>query len=60
MKEKLIITAEIENLPENSNILDFQLVMIEEGWLTRVFNNWRKVTYRKAIITDLKVKKLNN
>lgn len=57
MKEKLIITCEIDNLPENSNILDFQIVIIEDGWLSRVFKNWRKISYKKAIITDLKVEK---
>ena len=56
-KEKLIITCEIENLPENSSILDFQLVIIEEGWLSKIFKGWKKISYRKAIITKLDVKK---
>jgi len=56
-KEKLIITCEIDNLPENSNILDFQIVIIENGWISRIFKDWRKISYRKATITNLKVEK---
>lgn len=57
MKEKLVITCEIENLPENSNILDFQLIIIEDGWLSRVFKNWKRISYRKAYITKMDVLK---
>lgn len=50
-KEKLIITVEIEDLPENANILDFQLTIIEDGFLSRIFKGWKKVTYKRAIIS---------
>jgi len=56
-REKLIITCELEGLPEGANILDFQITIIEKGFLSRVFRDWRKVTYKKAIITDMKIEK---
>jgi len=59
IKEKLIITVEIEDLPENSNILDFQLTIIEDGFLSRIFKGWKKVTYKKAVISDMKVEKFS-
>ena len=57
MKEKLIITCEIENLPENANILDFQITVMEKGFLSRIFKDWRKITYKRAMITNIEVKK---
>ena len=48
-KEKLIITVEIEDLPENANILDFQLTIIEDGFLSRIFKGWKKVTYKRQL-----------
>jgi hypothetical protein len=56
-KEKLIITCEIEDLPEDSNIMDFQIRIVENGWLTRIFKNWKKIRYERAIITKMEVEK---
>jgi hypothetical protein len=56
-KEKLIITLEIEDLPKNAKIMDFQIITIDEHWLSRIFTNWKKVTFRKAMVTKIIVKK---
>jgi hypothetical protein len=55
--EKLIITCEIEDLPEDSNIMDFQIRIVENGWLTRIFKNWKKIRYERAVITKMEVEK---
>lgn len=54
--EKLIITCEVD-VPIGANMLDFQVIILEEGLLSRIFRDWRKVTYKRAIVTDLKVEK---
>jgi hypothetical protein len=56
-QERLIITAEIEDIDFDTSVLDFQIRVLERGWLTRVFRNWRRVHYKPAVITDLKVRK---
>lgn len=57
-KEKLVITLEIEDLPRGAQILDFQITVIEDHWLSRVFKNWKKISYKRALVTDLQVKKI--
>lgn len=57
-EEKIVITVEIEDLPAGSQILDFQITTIDKHWLSRLFKDWKKVTYRKATVTSLTVEKL--
>lgn len=57
MKEKLIITCEIEDFPENMDFLEFRLMVVEDGFFTRVFRNWKRVTYRRAVVTNMQVEK---
>ena len=56
-KGKIIITAEIEDFPENGKFLDFSFVIMEDGWLTKIFKNWKKITIKRAMITNLEIKK---
>lgn len=55
--EKLIITCEVD-VPINANMLDFQIIILEEGFLSRIFKKWRKISYKRATITDLKLEKI--
>lgn len=55
--EKLIITCEIDRLPDDANVVDFQIAIMQDGWLTRIFKDWKKITYKRATITDMKVEK---
>lgn len=57
MKEKLVITCEIENLPDNAKFLDFNLTIMEDGFLTHIFRNWKKITIVPAVVTKLEVEK---
>ena len=57
MKEKLIITCEIENFDADSDILQLQIITIKEGIFSRIFTGWRKITYKPAIITKMEVTK---
>jgi hypothetical protein len=58
MQEKLVITLEVDKLPEDTHFIDFQMTVMEKGWLTRVFKDWRKITYKKAIVTNMVVEKI--
>jgi hypothetical protein len=63
MKEKLIITCEIDNIDnfvEDIDILQLQIITINKGFLSRIFKNWRKITYKPAIIKEMKTEKIIN
>lgn len=59
MTDKLIITCEIDagKMPEGSQVLDFRITIVQDGLLTRVFKDWKKVTYIPAVITKMTVEK---
>lgn len=57
MKEKLTITCEVDDFQDNTHILSLQIIVIEKGLLSRVFKNWRKITYKPAVITNMQVTK---
>lgn len=57
MKEKLIITCEVDDLPQGSFPLSFDVCFVQDTkGIMRLFSNfgWKKVTYRRATITDLR------
>lgn len=57
-REKLIITLEVEDWPDDVNVVDFSFAVMEKGWLTKIFKNWRKLVIKRVPIIDLKVEKL--
>lgn len=57
MKEKLVITCEIDCFDPDEDILQLQIITIKRGWFSRVFKNWRKISYKPAIVTEMKVEK---
>lgn len=56
-KEKLIITLEIDSLPEKCKMVDFQMIVIEDNFMRRIFKNWKKITYIPVPITKMVVEK---
>lgn len=58
--EKLIITCEIEKFDSDEDILQFQIITIQKGVFSRIFKNWRKITYKPAIVTKMEVLKVNS
>lgn len=59
-KEKLIITMEVDELPESEFPLQFSVHQIESMWLNRFhpFRNWRKITMHNLRITAMNVEKV--
>jgi len=60
MKEKLIITCEVEDLPEGSYPMSFDVCFVQHRQgLMRLFGGfgWKKITYRRATITNLETEK---
>jgi len=55
--EKLIIKMETEVLPENSQFLDFHVRVSQDGWFTKIFKDWKKITMVRCEIKKLEVKK---
>ena len=56
-KEKLIITCEIDHFDADEDILSLQIMTIKNGIFSKVFKNWRKITYKPAVITKMEVEK---
>ena len=56
--EKLIITMEVEDWEPNAHMVDFQVTIMEKGWMSRVFRNWRRVKYLRVPIKNLHVEKI--
>ncbi len=57
MKEKMIITMEVENFPEGTSMLDFRLLVLEDGLISKVFKSWKKVSYKRVQIKNMEVVK---
>lgn len=55
-KEKLIITCELEDFPDNAHLLDFSVTVIEDSWISKIFTNWKKISFKKVTITSLEKK----
>ena len=57
MKEKMIIAMEVENFPEGTSMLDFRLLVLEDGLISKVFKSWKKVSYKRVQIKNMEVVK---
>ena len=56
MDEKLIITCEIDDLPSGAVPMSFDVCFVQDTrGIMRLFSGfgWKKVTYRRAVITKL-------
>ena len=56
-KEKLVITMELEDLPENAQVMDFSVRIMQDGWLTLFFKDWKKITLKRVNIKKIAVTK---
>ena len=56
-KERLIVTLEIEALPEDSTMLCFSVERPTDFWFSRFkpFRDWKRMTYVRLPITKLDV-----
>ncbi len=54
-KEILRITMDLEDLPANAQIMDLRVTIIEDGWYSRIFKNWKRIKYEKVYIKSLEV-----
>lgn len=52
-KEKLIITCEVEDFPEDGQFLDFRITVVRDGWFTRIFKDWKKIEFKRALVTKI-------
>lgn len=59
-KEKLIITMELDKLPEGDLPMSFSVNTVQDLWISRFkwFKSWKRVIYTPVPITSLKVQKL--
>lgn len=60
--EKLIITMEVDYLPDTGFPIEFYFRQVEDIWLNRfhAFRNWKRIKIISAPITKLDVQKLPN
>lgn len=56
-KEKLVITMECEDIPNDAQFLDFQVRTMHDGWFTKIFKDWKKIKVHRLVITKLEVAK---
>ena len=50
---------ETEVLPENSQYLDFYVRVVQDGWFTKIFKDWKRIKLVRCEIKKLDVKKGN-